>query len=173
MRAFLGLFAGLLVAFAFTGIASADPTRSIELRADVVDYYSDRFVVTADGHVRAQLSDGTVVSGDTFSMDLKQNRYLIAGGVHLDSVLKRLCGQPPQDLLTRYALGKTGIIVAGGNQRGPTSSRIDKDDAAAKARQVNRGRKACGSTPHDHTIDSRVRSIGRIHRALHRSPFQR
>jgi len=84
MRAFLGLFAGLLVAFAFTGIASADPTRSIELRADVVDYYSDRFVVTADGHVRAQLSDGTVVSGDTFSMDLKQNRYLIAGGVHLD-----------------------------------------------------------------------------------------
>jgi hypothetical protein len=84
MRPLLGLFAGLLLTFAVTGIASAEPTKSIELHADVVDYYSDRFVVTGDGHVRAQLSDGTVVSGETFSMDLKSNRYLIAGNVHLD-----------------------------------------------------------------------------------------
>jgi hypothetical protein len=84
MRPLLGLFAGLLLTVAVTGLASAEPTKSIELRADNVSYYSDRFVVTADGHVRAQLSDGTVVSGETFSMDLKANRYLIAGNVHLD-----------------------------------------------------------------------------------------
>jgi hypothetical protein len=65
-------------------IASADPTRSIELHARVVDYYSNRFILTADGNVRARLSDGTVVSGNSFSMDLKLNRFLIAGNVHLD-----------------------------------------------------------------------------------------
>lgn len=84
MRPLLGLFAGLLLTVAVMGLASAEPTKSIELNADVVRYYSNRFVVTADGHVRAQLSDGTVVSGETFSMDLKANRYLIAGNVHLD-----------------------------------------------------------------------------------------
>ena len=65
-------------------VAVAEPTKSIELHADVVDYFSNRFILTADGHVRAQLSDGTIVSGDTFSMDLKLNRYLIAGNVHID-----------------------------------------------------------------------------------------
>jgi hypothetical protein len=65
-------------------IAVAEPTKSIELHADVVDYYSNRFILTADGNVRAQLSDGTIVSGNTFSMDLKLNRYLIAGNVHID-----------------------------------------------------------------------------------------
>lgn len=65
--------------------AAADVTeRSIDLHADVVDFYSNRYIVTADGNVRARLSDGTVVSGDTFSMDLKLNRFLIAGNVHVD-----------------------------------------------------------------------------------------
>jgi hypothetical protein len=65
-------------------VAAAETTRSIELRARVVDYYSDRFILTADGGVSARLSDGTVVRGDTFSMDLKLNRFLIAGNVHID-----------------------------------------------------------------------------------------
>ncbi len=59
-------------------------TRSIVLRADVVDYYSNRFILTADGHVHAQLSDGTVITGQTFAMDLKLNRFVIAGDVHVD-----------------------------------------------------------------------------------------
>ena len=65
-------------------IAAAETTRSIELNADVVDYYSNRFILTADGNVRARLSDGTMVTGNTFSMDLKLNRFLIAGNVHVD-----------------------------------------------------------------------------------------
>jgi hypothetical protein len=84
MRFFLLFLAVVGATLLAPEIASADPTRSIELHANVVDFYSDRYVLTADGNVRAQLSDGTVVSGDTFSMDLKLNRFLIAGNVHVD-----------------------------------------------------------------------------------------
>jgi hypothetical protein len=66
------------------GTAGAETTRSIELKAAVVDYYSDRFILTADGNVSARFSDGTVVHGNTFSMDLKLNRFLIAGNVRVD-----------------------------------------------------------------------------------------
>jgi hypothetical protein len=64
--------------------AADEATRSIELRANVVDFYSNRYILTADGNVSARLSDGTVVRGDTFSMDLKLNRFLIAGNVRVD-----------------------------------------------------------------------------------------
>jgi hypothetical protein len=47
-------------------IAGAETTRSIELKASVVDYYSNRFVLTADGNVSIKFSDGTVVRGNTF-----------------------------------------------------------------------------------------------------------
>ena len=65
-------------------IARAEPPLSIELHARVVDYYSNRFILTADGNVSIRLSDGTIVTGNSFSMDLKLNRYLVAGNVHLD-----------------------------------------------------------------------------------------
>jgi hypothetical protein len=80
---FLYLFVSI-AALLVPNIAAADETRSIELRANVVDFYSNRYIITADGNVSARLSDGTVVRGDTFSMDLKLNRYLIAGNVHVD-----------------------------------------------------------------------------------------
>jgi hypothetical protein len=84
MRSFLlSLFVACAALF-YPAIAAAEPTKSIALHADVVDYYSNRFIVTADGNVSAQLSDGTIVRGNTFSMDLKLNRFLIAGDVHLD-----------------------------------------------------------------------------------------
>lgn len=84
MRFFLVIFAVACAAFFVSTPAFAEATKSIELHANVVDYYSNRFIITADGHVRARLSDGTIVSGDTFSMDLKLNRFLVAGNVHLD-----------------------------------------------------------------------------------------
>ena len=71
----------------FAGTASAawaTPPSSLDVTADAVDFFSNRFIATADGHVRVRLSDGTVVSGETFTMDLKLNRYLVAGDVHLD-----------------------------------------------------------------------------------------
>lgn len=76
-----------LAAALFGSLASAAPAApptSLDVTADGVAFYSNRFVVTADGGVRVRLSDGTTVSGQTFTMDLKLNRYLVAGDVHLD-----------------------------------------------------------------------------------------
>jgi hypothetical protein len=91
MRFFLCAIVAICVIASTTSRADAI-VRSIVLKADVVDYYSNRFILTADGHVRARLSDGTVVSGETFSMDLKLNRFLIAGNVHLDGPTVHLTG---------------------------------------------------------------------------------
>jgi hypothetical protein len=49
--------------------------------ADHIDFYSSRFIVGADGHVDARLGDGTHITGNTFSMDLRLNRFVIAGDV--------------------------------------------------------------------------------------------
>lgn len=80
----------VLIALASALFASASatalalPPTSLDVTAKTVDFYYNRFIVTADGNVRVRLSDGTVVSGQTFSMDLKLNRYLVAGDVHVD-----------------------------------------------------------------------------------------
>ncbi|HEV2740951.1 MAG TPA: hypothetical protein VGU66_20505 [Candidatus Elarobacter sp.] len=67
-----------------TALAAAAPPTSLDVTAKNVEFFSNRFVVTADGDVRVRLSDGTVVTGQTFTMDLKLNRYLVAGDVHVD-----------------------------------------------------------------------------------------
>jgi hypothetical protein len=83
MRFFSSVLIALaIVATAMTSARAA--TASIVIKADVVDYYSNRFILTADGNVHARLSDGTMVTGNTFAMDLKLNRFVVAGNVHLD-----------------------------------------------------------------------------------------
>jgi hypothetical protein len=81
------LFFTLCLTLAVIGGASrsagAAPTGSLDLSADRVIFYSSRYIVAADGNVRVRLSDGTVVTGETFAMDLRLNRYLIAGDVHV------------------------------------------------------------------------------------------
>ncbi len=54
------------------------------MRADRVSYYSNRYIVAGEGHVHIRLSDGTIVTGESFSMDLKLNRYLVAGNVRIE-----------------------------------------------------------------------------------------
>ncbi|HEY0380866.1 MAG TPA: hypothetical protein VGC72_01575, partial [Candidatus Elarobacter sp.] len=79
------LFALAAVLFASaTARGAAAPPTSLDVTGKSVDFFSNRFVVTADGSVRVRLSDGTVVTGETFTMDLKLNRYLVAGDVHVD-----------------------------------------------------------------------------------------
>jgi hypothetical protein len=56
---------------------------SIVVRAGRVAYYQSKQVVTADGDVRVTMTDGTIVTGRTFAMDLKLNRFMIAGGVRI------------------------------------------------------------------------------------------
>jgi hypothetical protein len=64
--------------------ARAATTTSLDLSAKRVAFFSDHYVLTADDNVRLRLSDGTVVTGETFSMNLRLNRYLVAGDVHID-----------------------------------------------------------------------------------------
>ncbi|HEY8321343.1 MAG TPA: hypothetical protein VIG46_06080 [Candidatus Baltobacteraceae bacterium] len=65
--------------------ASPVPHRTLHLSADRIAFYYDRFLVEADGHVRITTGDGLTVTGATMTMDLKNNRFMVAGGVHLDS----------------------------------------------------------------------------------------
>ena len=69
---------------AATSLAAAVPPSSLDVSAKTVVFFSNRFIVTADGDVRVRLSDGTVLRGQTFTMDLKLNRYLVAGDVRVD-----------------------------------------------------------------------------------------
>lgn len=111
MRSFL-LFLVLASAALLVPLRTGAATlKSIELRGRVVDYYSNRFILTADGNVRVQLNDGTVIRGDTFTMDLKLNRFLVAGDVHLDGpnvheVGAAFAGYP--DLERNYFLNAQG-----------------------------------------------------------------
>jgi len=54
---------------------------TIVVRAGRIGFYSSHYIVTADGNVRVTLSDGTTISGRYFEMDLKMNRFVVAGGV--------------------------------------------------------------------------------------------
>jgi hypothetical protein len=65
--------------------ARAAPPTSLDLQADRVIFYSNRYIVTGEGHVRVRLSDGTILHSQLFSMDLKLNRYLLAGDVRVDA----------------------------------------------------------------------------------------
>ncbi|HXP94508.1 MAG TPA: hypothetical protein VN905_13635 [Candidatus Binatia bacterium] len=62
---------------------TAAPFSRVNLDADSIDFYWNRYVIEANGHVRVQMSDGTLVTGDTFSTDLRLNRFLVAGHVHI------------------------------------------------------------------------------------------
>ncbi len=77
----------------------AGPITVIKLRADHIAFYYDRYLVEADGNVRVTMSDGVTITGDTFSMDLKLNRFLIASNVHLKSPSGNLDGAAIADFL--------------------------------------------------------------------------
>ncbi|MBV9102367.1 MAG: hypothetical protein JO060_02190 [Candidatus Eremiobacteraeota bacterium] len=46
-------------------------------------YYSDIDLVTGEDAVRVSLDDGTTITGAYFAMNLKLNRFIVAGGVEL------------------------------------------------------------------------------------------
>jgi hypothetical protein len=71
----------------------------IRLQADRIEFYYDRYLIEADGHVRVTTSDGMTITGDAFSMDLKLNRFLIASHVHLRSPGGQLDGAAIADFI--------------------------------------------------------------------------
>jgi hypothetical protein len=85
MRLILAVCAALFIVLASSRSAVAAPTTSLDMRADRVVYYSNRYIVTGEGNVHIRLSDGTILRSQLFSMDLKLNRFLLAGDVHIDS----------------------------------------------------------------------------------------
>lgn len=80
----VALFAGLL-AGTLLGPACASAATLIHVDAKKVSFYYDRFVLEADGNVRVTTSDGMTMTGDAFSMDLKLNRFVLAGHVHMQN----------------------------------------------------------------------------------------
>lgn len=54
---------------------------ALRVTARRVTFYSNRFIVGADDDVAVTLGDGTRVTGNTFFMDLRLNRFVIAGNV--------------------------------------------------------------------------------------------
>jgi len=59
------------------------PVKPFAVTARSVRFYYNRFTLVADGDVHLRLPDGTDLRGNTFSMDLRLDRFLIAGDVTL------------------------------------------------------------------------------------------
>jgi len=79
---------------------SAPPPRTVlYLTANRIDFYYDRFLMEADGNVHLRTSDGFTVTGDSFSMDLKLNRFLVAGNVTLHDASGTVHGAAISDFL--------------------------------------------------------------------------
>lgn len=72
--------ATMLQASAATPVA---PTVAIHIAADRITFYNDQWLLEADGHVRITTSDGLHIRGQAFSMNLKMNRFVVAGRVHV------------------------------------------------------------------------------------------
>ena len=131
---FFFALAWVLFAGATTAVSAAPA--SLDITAKNVDFYYNRFIVTADGHVRVRLSDGTVVSGETFTMDLKLNRYLVAGDVHVDGPTihqtgAALAGYPDLDRTFFLPAGGTPVRYTyfGANWGDPHAGREQPGDA--------------------------------------------
>lgn len=71
----------------------------IRVRASRVAFYYDRFVVEANGGVDVTTSDGMHIHGDVFSMDLRLNRFLVAGNVQVRTPKASLSGAALSDFL--------------------------------------------------------------------------
>ena len=81
LRYSLTVFAFVLAAV--LAFAHADAETLIHLHASSVQFYYNRFLLEAYGNVRLTTSDGMTMTGDAFSMDLKLNRFVLAGHVHV------------------------------------------------------------------------------------------
>jgi hypothetical protein len=93
------IIVGLALLLCTFGRAEAGLATIVRLRADHIQFYYDRYLIEADGHVTVQTNDGTTITGDTFSMDLKLNRFLIASNVRLRSSGGNLDGAAISDFL--------------------------------------------------------------------------
>lgn len=96
LRRATSLVFSLLCVFALRAWCNAEVLR---LSADRIAFYYDRFILTGDGNVSLRMDDGSKLTGRTFYMDLRSNRFMIAGGVHLRNAKFNLDGAAFSDFL--------------------------------------------------------------------------
>ncbi len=135
----LPVVVALLATAAFASVAplaEAAPSTSLDVRAKNVDFFYNRFIVTADTNVSVRLSDGTVIRGETFTMDLRLNRFLLAGDVHIDGPALHAVGAAfasYPDLDRSYFLPAEGtparVTFTGLDWKHPDSAREQPGDA--------------------------------------------
>jgi hypothetical protein len=117
--------------------STAPPPRTLlYLSASNVNFYYDRFLIEADGNVRVQTSDGFTVTGDAFSMDLKLNRFLVAGHVTLHDSTGTVSGAAISDFLDFQRIYFVPVTTApdrwtflNGDLAHPAKGRVMPDDA--------------------------------------------
>src|ERR1700729_4439378 len=78
---------------------AAPPHTILYLKATRLDFYYNRFLIEGDGNVRLRTSDGFTVTGDAFSMDLKLNRFMVAGHVTMHDATGTVSGAAISDFL--------------------------------------------------------------------------
>ena len=79
----------------------ADANDLIRIDAGRVAFYYDTFLLEADGNVRVRVGSMSL-SGDAFSMDLKLNRFVLAGHVHVSSPAGSQDGAALSDFFTYH-----------------------------------------------------------------------
>ncbi len=78
---------------------AAPPHTLLYLKAARLDFYYNRFLIEGDGNVRLRTSDGFTVTGDAFTMDLKLNRFMVAGHVTMHDASGTVSGAAISDFL--------------------------------------------------------------------------
>ena len=118
--------------------ATARANTIVRITADHLAFYYDTFLVEADGNVRVETSDGFTASGDSFSMDLKLNRFLVAGHVTLHAAGEQVSGAALSDFLDFdriYFVPVTGEpdrwTFLGSDLKHPVKGRVMPGDAFA------------------------------------------
>jgi hypothetical protein len=77
----------------------APPRTVLYLDATRLDFYYNQFLIEGDGNVRLRTSDGFTVTGDAFTMDLKLNRFMVAGHVTMHDATGTVQGAAISDFL--------------------------------------------------------------------------
>ncbi len=112
------------------------PTTLLYLSAKRLDFFYNRFLIEGDGNVRVRTSDGFTVTGDSFSMDLKLNRFLVAGHVTLHDATGTVSGAAISDFLDFRRIYFVPITTEpdrwtflNGDLAHPVKGRVMPDDA--------------------------------------------
>ncbi|MGH7707410.1 MAG: hypothetical protein ACREM8_04625 [Vulcanimicrobiaceae bacterium] len=95
---------GVLVALAWSVPKRALAGDAFALRANQITFYSDRYLLVGRGDVELQRPDGTRLRGDYFAMNLRLNRYVLAGNVVAQTPAGELKGAAFSEYLDQHRI---------------------------------------------------------------------